>query len=82
MTIVGDPIAFTRGSDDGNWVRTYFCPTCGSTTHFEIEVRPGMISVPVGGFADAAFPEPRFEVYAERRHPWVRIETQGAREQV
>ena len=34
-----------------------------------------MISVPVGGFADPAFPEPRFSVYAEHRPAWLRIDT-------
>jgi hypothetical protein len=82
VTIEGQATAFTRGSDDGNWVRTWFCPTCGSTVYYEIQVRPEMVSVALGGFADSAFPEPTVEVYGERRYPWVRIETHGEREQV
>ena len=30
-----------------------------------------------GAFADPTFPEPWFSVWEERRHPWVRIETEG-----
>ena len=66
--------AFTtheRGSDDGNWGRHSFCPSCGVSVFYEIQVRPGMISIPVGAFADPDFPAPTIEVYAERRCPWL-----------
>lgn len=75
VTLDGASTAFTRSSDDGFWVRTSFCPTCGTTLFWEIERRPGMISIAVGGFADPAFPEPRVAIYDECRHPWLRIET-------
>lgn len=75
VRIEGESRAFTRSSDDGFWGRHYFCPTCGASVHYEIERRPGVISVPVGAFADPGFPEPLVAVYDERRHPWVRIET-------
>lgn len=68
---------FTRSSDEGRWARFNFCPTCGATVFYEIEVRPGMITVPVGAFADPGFPEPHAEVYGGRRSPWVRIEPDG-----
>jgi hypothetical protein len=48
---------------------------CGSTVWYEIERRPGMVTIPVGGFADPAFPEPTVEVYGERRHPWIGFDT-------
>lgn len=69
--------SFTRVSDSGRSATFHFCPTCGSTVFYEIEARPGMVSVPVGGFADPDFPEPRVSVYGSRRHRWVRIETEG-----
>ena len=30
-------------------------------------------AVPVGAFADPAFPPPRVSVYEVRRHPWVSV---------
>ena len=71
----GTSNSFTRSSDEGYWGRFNFCPSCGSTVCYEIERRPSMITVPVGAFADPAFPEPTVSVYGERRHPWLRIET-------
>ena len=73
---IGDSALFTRTGDEGHWVRYHFCPGCGSTLFYEIERRPGMVSVPVGGFSDPNFPEPRFSVYEERRHHWVELRTQ------
>jgi hypothetical protein len=62
---------FERGSDDGYWGRHHFCPRCGITVFYEIERRPGMISIPVGAFADPGFPPPQVEVYTERRCAWL-----------
>jgi hypothetical protein len=71
VTIDGDYHSFTRGSDEGYWARHHFCPQCGVCVFYEIERRPGMISIPAGTFADPDFPPPRVEVYAERRCPWL-----------
>ena len=69
-----------------NWRRTTeegfscdydFCPQCGSTIVYRIERRPGIVSIPVGAFADPDFPEPTVSVFGERRHRWCRIETEG-----
>jgi len=76
VQIEGEARSFTRSSDEGFWSRSSFCPECGSTLYWEIERRPGMISIAVGCFADEAFPEPTVEVYGERRRPWVRFETE------
>ena len=67
----GAASAFTRVSDDGYSAQFHFCPRCGVTVWYEIERRPGMISIPAGGFSDPAFPAPSVEVYVERRCPWL-----------
>lgn len=69
--------SYTRTSDEGYWGRFHFCPGCGSNVFYEIERRPGMVTIPVGAFADPAFPEPAFSVYAERQHSWLAIATEG-----
>ena len=71
VDIEGAYKSFTRGSDDGYWARHHFCPLCGVSVFYEIERRPGMISIPAGAFADPDFPPPRVEVYEERRCPWL-----------
>jgi hypothetical protein len=71
VEIVGTYRSFARGSDDGFWVRHHFCENCGVSAFYEIERRPGMISIPAGLFADPDFPPPRVEVYEKRRCPWL-----------
>jgi hypothetical protein len=71
--IQGVSKAFARTGDSGRWVKNYFCPDCGSTVHYEAEGIPGVTGVPIGGFADAAFPAPTFLVFEESKHPWLLI---------
>jgi hypothetical protein len=67
--------SFVRSSEEGFWVKNHFCPECGTTVFYEIQRRPGMVSVPVGGFADPSFPEPKISVYEERCPDWLRVTT-------
>jgi hypothetical protein len=65
---------FTRIGDEGGRVIYSFCPDCGTTVHYRIDVQPGLIAIPVGAFADTSFPPPFVSVYHEsRRCEWVEI---------
>ena len=67
MTIRGESREYERfGEEGGQWVREYSCTGCGVRIFYRIELRPGMVSIPVGAFADPAFPPPTAEVYAEQ----------------
>jgi hypothetical protein len=67
----GEAEVFTHTSDEGHWGRHAFCGTCGTTVYYEIERRPGMVTIPVGAFADPDVPAPTVEVYGERRPGWL-----------
>ena len=41
--------------------------------YYEIEGLEGSVAIPVGAFADPAFPAPGFSVYEERMHGWVSL---------
>ena len=71
VTVEGDYASFERGSDEGFWVRHHFCTRCGSPVFYEIERRPGIVSIPAGLFSDPAFPAPTVEVYVDRRCAWL-----------
>ena len=62
---------YERRSEEGLWARHHFCPTCGISVCYEIERRPGMISIPAGAFADPNFPPPQVDVYQEERCVWL-----------
>ena len=73
VTAKGEARSWARISDEGRWATFHFCPTCGATVHYEIEARPGIVSVPAGGFADPHFPAPSVSVYGNRTCAWVSL---------
>ena len=71
VQISGRATEYVRISDAGEERVFSFCPECGATVFYRSENRPGLIAVPVGAFADPAFPAPTVSVYESRRHAWV-----------
>jgi hypothetical protein len=71
VAIAGTSRLFERTSDAGRWFKNYFCPDCGSTVYWQLELRPGMIAVAVGMFADPEFPAPIASVWGRHRWSWV-----------
>jgi len=71
VQVSGASTAFVRAGGSGARATFHFCPTCGTTVWYEAEALPGFITIPVGTFADPAFPAPGVSVYEERMHGWV-----------
>jgi hypothetical protein len=71
VEIDGRSTSWTRTADSGNRITFHFCPICGSTVFYRPEQEAELVAVPVGAFADPAFPDPGVSVYESRRHPWV-----------
>jgi len=71
VSFQGRSTEYVRIGDSGGAIRYYFCPTCGSTVYYVLDAAPDVVAVPVGAFADPAFPAPRRSVYESRRHSWV-----------
>jgi hypothetical protein len=64
---------YVRVGDDGGRITFRFCPECGSTVYYSIDIEPDLVGVPVGAFADPTFPAPTYSVYEARRHAWARV---------
>jgi hypothetical protein len=71
VTAEGGSRQYIRVSDDGEECAFHFCPDCGATVFYTPEASPGVVAIPVGAFADPAFPAPTVSVWEERRHSWV-----------
>ena len=71
VTVNGPSREYVRVGDEGSRAVFHFCPSCGGTVHWENERLEGTIAVPVGAFADPAFPPPTVSVYEIRKHGWV-----------
>ena len=73
VRIEGSSAEYVRISDSGE-ARTFnFCPECGATVYYRLSAPPDVVAIPIGAFADPAFPPPTISVYESRRHPWVQL---------
>ncbi len=73
VTLSGTPIEFTRVGTSGQPFITSFCPRCGTTVWVRSGGKPSAVGIPVGLFADPAFPAPIRSVWEEAQHHWVAI---------
>jgi hypothetical protein len=67
----GKGLAYTRKGASGGNVEFLFCPECGSTVSTSLDLLPGLISIPVGCFADPTFPAPKVAAWCESKLDWV-----------
>jgi hypothetical protein len=73
VEISGRITKFSRRADSGRSLTFHFCPVCGSTVYWELEMAPELIGVAVGAFADPTFPRPSRTVWKQSKHPWVAL---------
>ncbi len=71
VTVTGTSTAYSRTGDEGTTATFHFCPRCGSTVFYDMDAMPDFVAIPVGAFADSAFPAPTVSVYEGRKHGWV-----------
>jgi hypothetical protein len=51
----------------------HFCPTCGSSVYWHLDLRPDDYGIAVGGFADPDFPLPTLSVWEQTKHSWINL---------
>ena len=61
--ISGRSTLYVRVGDAGSKISFRFCPTCGATVYYTINIDPELIAIPVGAFADSKFQAPTRSVY-------------------
>jgi hypothetical protein len=67
----GESRQFKRKAESGSELTFHFCPTCGSTVHWDNSRMPDRVCVAVGAFADPQFPRPARTVWARTKHAWL-----------
>jgi hypothetical protein len=74
VRITGTSREYTRVSDEDDDQRTFhFCGECGATVYIAFSSAPEMLVIPVGAFAEPAFPSPTVSVWEDRMHHWVEL---------
>jgi len=64
---------FRREADNGRFVTNSFCPSCGSTIYWELDILPNGCGVAVGAFADPRFPAPTVSWWNRSAHTWAQL---------
>ena len=67
----GTPKTFTRGSDSGRLLHMKFCPECGTTVYWEMQLLPLHFGVAAGAFNDPSFPVPHAAVFIDNKPDWL-----------
>ena len=73
MTVQGEAREYVRTGTSGAAFGNHFCPACGATVWCTTAFKPETIGIPVGAFADPAYPAPVPSVWEETKHEWVAI---------
>lgn len=70
LTITGANKEWARSSDAGRALDNHFCPDCGTTMFWGLELRPNLMGVALGTF-DTPLPRPTRVIWTEQQHDWV-----------
>ncbi len=69
--IEGAHKAFARLSDARRNLEYHFCPECGSTVFWYLDMAPELAGIAVGCFTDPMFPAPKAAIWAAHKLHWV-----------
>jgi hypothetical protein len=70
MTVSGTSNTWGRVAPTGRALKNHFCPGCGTTLYWTLEMRPDFIGVSFGTF-DTRLPEPIRVIWTEEQHDWI-----------
>ncbi len=70
LTIAGDSRTFERKADSGRSLTNHFCPSCGTTVYWSLELRPDHMGVAYGCFS-TPLPDPVRAIWTSQKHRWV-----------
>lgn len=72
VTIEGASTTFERTAESGRRVVQHFCPKCGTTLFWELEMRPDHLGVAYSCITPTP-PLPARTIWMQEAHPWVRF---------
>jgi hypothetical protein len=74
VRLAGTPKPYRRMVEGTERTLTnYFCPDCGSTVYWTLDLRPQHIGIALGSFADSSFGPPTRSVWTEHKHEWITL---------
>jgi hypothetical protein len=74
VTLAGATKMFVRAVEGSSrTITNHFCPDCGSTVYWTLDLRPQHVGIAVGQFTDPEFKRPTRAVWAQHQHEWVAL---------
>lgn len=70
LSIDGASKTWARNADSGRALENHFCPTCGTTLYWTLDMRPDHMGVAYGCFVTPV-PDPIRTIWTEEKHAWV-----------
>lgn len=70
VQVGGDTWKWSRQADTGRGLVNHFCPNCGTTVFWTLDMRPDHVGVAAGCF-DTTPPTPARVIWAREKHCWV-----------
>ena len=70
LRIQGQWTAWSRQADSGRMIESHFCPVCGTSLFWTLEMRPDHMGVAYGCF-ETPVPEPTRAIWTDEKHDWV-----------
>jgi hypothetical protein len=72
VRLAGATRTFTRKVEGSErTVTNHFCPDCGGTVYWTLDLRPHQIGIAIGHFADPEFQPPARAVWVQHKHEWI-----------
>jgi hypothetical protein len=71
VEIRGQSTSYVRTGDSGKKTTFHFCEKCGAAVYYDLALQEDEVAIPLGAFADPAFPHPVISVYEDYKHLWV-----------
>jgi hypothetical protein len=71
VRLEGEHRIYSRNGQDDRKLNNHFCPVCGSTVCWTLDLRPDHYGIAVGAFNDRTFPAPSYSVWEASKYFWV-----------
>ncbi len=71
LSTEGESRSFDRAAEAGRSLSNKFCPDCGTSVYWTLDMRPDHIGIAIGCFADPGFTQPARAVWSETKHHWM-----------
>jgi hypothetical protein len=75
VRLEGNYKTYSRPTSSGRGAHNYFCPSCGSTLCWMLDIRPDFYGIAIGAFNDPGFSAPTVSVWESSKYDWVMVPT-------